>query len=268
MRDPQFSTKLDSQSSELSQLKNKVDLLEKQLESKQEIIADLEQRFKQSGADSQVLVEDLRTEVQQLRGRQEELSHNFDVTKAEVQRLRQDVQNSAVDKTTRAETDITLYDKTLKLILEEKDYTQAIAKFRAFLDKYPQSSLADNAAYWIGEAYYAQDKFKEALVEFQNLADRYPKSDKLCGALLKQGICFEKLNENDKAKLFFEETRFRCKETPEAKYAGEHLEKFKPAESKESLKDKDKDNDAAPEKSGKGAGKAPAKSSTKSDKGK
>jgi TolA-binding protein len=38
--------------------------------------------------------------------------------------------------------------------LKGNDYNSAITRFKDFLRQYPQSTLAGNAQYWLGESYY------------------------------------------------------------------------------------------------------------------
>ncbi|HED51967.1 MAG TPA: tol-pal system protein YbgF [Gammaproteobacteria bacterium] len=78
------------------------------------------------------------------------------------------------------------YDNALA-ILNELRYDEAAAAFRAFLAKYPGSSYADNAQYWLGEVYYVTRDFKAALEEFGILLKTFPDSPKVPGAMLKMG---------------------------------------------------------------------------------
>jgi tol-pal system protein YbgF len=66
-------------------------------------------------------------------------------------------------------------------------YEDAIAGFQAQLQQYPGGSLAANAQYWIGEAYYVTRQFDRALSEFQRVPAEYPQSPKAADALLKVG---------------------------------------------------------------------------------
>jgi tol-pal system protein YbgF len=72
-------------------------------------------------------------------------------------------------------------------------YEDAIAGFQAQLQAYPNGSLAPNAQYWIGEAYYVTRQFDRAVTEFQRVVSQYPRSPKSADALLKVGyIQYEK----------------------------------------------------------------------------
>lgn len=72
-------------------------------------------------------------------------------------------------------------------LLKQGRYPDAISGFNAFLGQYPQSEYADNARYWLGEAYYVSRAYPEALQSFTTLVETHPQSPKLPGALLKIG---------------------------------------------------------------------------------
>ena len=62
-----------------------------------------------------------------------------------------------------------------------------IDRFRDFLQTYPSSSYADAAAYWMADCYYKQGDYQTAILRFDDVASRYPKSDKAPEALYRQG---------------------------------------------------------------------------------
>src|SRR5262249_8546836 len=64
-------------------------------------------------------------------------------------------------------------------LLQRGDNAGAIQKLREFLRKSPKSDLADDAQYWIGEAYYANRDYNRAILEFNEVLLRYPKGDKV-----------------------------------------------------------------------------------------
>ena len=51
-------------------------------------------------------------------------------------------------------------------LLKDGQYDRAIAAFQKFLAAYPDSPLADNAQYWLGEALYVNKTYPEALAAF------------------------------------------------------------------------------------------------------
>ncbi|BDU23085.1 tol-pal system protein YbgF [Dyella sp. GSA-30] len=80
------------------------------------------------------------------------------------------------------------------------DYVKASRGFREFLQQYPDSNLAPNAYYWLGESYYATSNYPVALEAFQRLVSRYPQSDKAPDGLLKVAYTQIELKQNDAAK--------------------------------------------------------------------
>lgn len=75
------------------------------------------------------------------------------------------------------------------------NFDLAIEGFRDFLSGNATSDLADNASYWIGESLFSQKKYREAIGQFDAVVNKYPKSDKVPGALLKKGYAYINVGE-------------------------------------------------------------------------
>lgn len=75
------------------------------------------------------------------------------------------------------------------------NFELAIEGFEEFLRKNPDSDLADNASYWIGESYYSQQKYREAIAQLDQVVSRYPTSDRVPAALLKKGLAYIELGQ-------------------------------------------------------------------------
>jgi len=71
----------------------------------------------------------------------------------------------------------------------------------SFLLKYPKHELADNALYWIGESYYAEEGFSDALRYFQRILDEYPDSNKVPDAMVKAAITLQRIGEPDQGRF-------------------------------------------------------------------
>ncbi|HEX3838565.1 MAG TPA: tol-pal system protein YbgF [Steroidobacteraceae bacterium] len=85
-----------------------------------------------------------------------------------------------------ADADQSAYNQAFDLLKAGK-YADAITAFSQFLKMWPQSSLADNGQYWLGESYYVTRDFQNAAAAFQAVLDRWPDSRKAPDALLKLG---------------------------------------------------------------------------------
>jgi len=64
------------------------------------------------------------------------------------------------------------------------NYQGAITAFQAFIAKYPKSTLAPRAQYWIGDSYFNLRDFKNAITSQQKLLSAYPDSNSVPDALL------------------------------------------------------------------------------------
>jgi tol-pal system protein YbgF len=111
-------------------------------------------------------------------------------------------------------------------LLKDSQYDQAVTAFQQFLVAFPDSTLADNAQYWLGEAYYVNKNFTESLSAFQTLIDKYPQSRKLPDALLKVGYCDYELARWDQAKKVLSEVVAKFSDTAAGHLAQQRLEKL------------------------------------------
>ena len=70
-----------------------------------------------------------------------------------------------------------VYLKAGKRFFQEKNYGEAILRFRKLIIEYPDSDLADNAHYNLGVIYSKQGDYSKSFVEYKTILERYPDSD-------------------------------------------------------------------------------------------
>ena len=68
------------------------------------------------------------------------------------------------------------------------NYELAIEGFSIYKTQFADSPLADDAIYWIGECYFSQKKYDQAIEYFNELILNYPTGDKIPAGYLKKGI--------------------------------------------------------------------------------
>jgi len=103
------------------------------------------------------------------------------------------------------------------------NYALAVSGFEEYRTKFPDSSLADNAMYWIGECHFSQGSFPDSVAAFDRLLETYPRSEKAAAANLKKGLAY--LEQNDVRRAIVQ-LRFVVSEYPqtdEAKVARDKL---------------------------------------------
>jgi tol-pal system protein YbgF len=107
--------------------------------------------------------------------------------------------------------------------LRRGDNQGAIQKLREFLRKAPKSDYADDAQYWIGEAYFASKDYNRAILEFNEVLLRYPKGDKVPAALYRQALAFAELGDKVDARLVLQKLVSEHGDAPEAERGRQKL---------------------------------------------
>ncbi|MCE5251596.1 tol-pal system protein YbgF [bacterium] len=108
---------------------------------------------------------------------------------------------------------------------EARRYESAISGFNEVLTVTPNSNLADNAQYWIGECYYSIGNFEKALDAFTKVFN-YPESNKLPDAHYKVAKTYLKLGKTDAAKEEYKTVIQNYPGTNAAEYARSELTKL------------------------------------------
>jgi tol-pal system protein YbgF len=103
-----------------------------------------------------------------------------------------------VSLTPAVDTPEALYEKYYETLLR-RQFGEAEAGFRQFLEKYPDHSLAGSAQYQLGETFYAQSNFQEAARNFLNAYKTYPKSRRAPDSLVKLGLSLRKMDQREQA---------------------------------------------------------------------
>jgi len=83
------------------------------------------------------------------------------------------------------------------------NFELAIDGFKMYREQFPESPLADNSLYWIGECYFSQKKYAEAIEQFNELILNYPRGDKIPASYLKKGISLTELGKKEEALIVF-----------------------------------------------------------------
>jgi tol-pal system protein YbgF len=81
---------------------------------------------------------------------------------------------------------------------------QAIQQFREYLRSNSKTDLADNAQYWIGEAYYSKGDYNRSIIELNEVLLKYPQGDQVPGALLALATSFSQSGDKIDAKLILQ----------------------------------------------------------------
>ena len=69
---------------------------------------------------------------------------------------------------------------------------------------FPDTQLAQNAQYWIGECYYTREQYTQALGAYETLLSRYPKGRQVPAALLRIGFTHLALNDTTNGRAYLD----------------------------------------------------------------
>jgi tol-pal system protein YbgF len=131
-------------------------------------------------------------------------------------------QTSARAAAENPEAEKQMYDNAFQA-LKELRYADAAEEFQAFLQRYPQSNLADNAQYWLGESFYVTRNYEIALEAFQELTGKFPQSLKVPDSLLKIGYTHYELKQWELARAALTQVQEQYPNTTVARLAENRL---------------------------------------------
>ena len=98
----------------------------------------------------------------------------------------------------------------------KREYGQAVLDFLDVVTTHPRHELASTSQYWIGEAYYLQRDYRQALIEFERAAEWAAPHAKVPDALLKAGLCHSQLRESTQAQQAWRRVVREFPESPAA----------------------------------------------------
>ena len=240
-----LSVENSTQAREISDIKRQLDIIKQQQKTGGEN-NDLD-TLRNSQADTAGRVEQIQAELMRLNGQIEQIAQSHaeqkkafaefkDENAAEIENLRQEVRllnksakigQKAENTQRRAEKgEVDLYQQALDLFRTKK-YKEAKSILQKYIDADSGGRKVANAHFWMGECEYNMQRYEEAILEYQTVISKFPKSNKQPDALFKQGLSFEKLGDNESAKIVLSMLVKKYPSSPQAKIARKQLKHLK-----------------------------------------
>jgi tol-pal system protein YbgF len=108
-------------------------------------------------------------------------------------------------------------------LVQRGEGQKAVQTLRGLVNKNPKSDIVPYAQYWIGEAYFDQGKYNEAILAYNEVLVGWPKSDRVPAALLRQATAFAELGDKIDARLILQKLISEHPASPEAARAKRQL---------------------------------------------
>ncbi len=195
----------------------------------QDALESLNRASRKSGADLSVDLDKAKDDIAQLRGTIEVLQHRLEVAESQAGERDKKIdqlialvgsRQKTVDTAEHPTDKAAIYTLALKK-LEGGEHVRARELLTDFLARFKGDALAPNAQYWLGETWYVEKNYSDALVEFQKVIKEYKTSEKVPDALLKIGLSFQNMGDCANASMFFDTVMTDHKQAPAAKIARE-----------------------------------------------
>ncbi len=118
------------------------------------------------------------------------------------------------------------YERLLALF-RDGDLEGARQGFAGFLDEFPNSNLAPNARFWLGETYFGKKDFQKAIDAYDKVEVDYPSSEKVPSAILKKGYAYLAMKDKKRASSAFKQVVTLYPKSVEAGKASDKLVQLK-----------------------------------------
>lgn len=116
-----------------------------------------------------------------------------------------------------------LYDLALR-DFQQGSYDVAVRQFTQYIEYFSDSELADDAQFYIGECYYTQSLYTQALDAYEMLLNAYPGGNKVPATLLKIASIKVARNEPSEARSYLERVIAEFPDSEEAGFARMRLD--------------------------------------------
>ncbi|HVT05673.1 MAG TPA: tol-pal system protein YbgF [Thermoanaerobaculia bacterium] len=242
----------------VTELQDQISQLRKSASSKEDVqrvneqLGSESQRLVKSNADMSVKVSEIDDKMQNLQGTIEQTNYRIDRIVQQVTQMQRDVADlqrtprsgspagtapapggvrgeqpirneiTVEPPSTPSEDPLEVY-QTAYRDYQKGNYELARQGFQDFLKTNSNSDLSDNASYWIGETWFSQKKYREAIQQFDKVINSFPKSDKVPGSLLKKGYAYIEIGEKAQGIVQLQYVLHEHPKSPEAALAKQKL---------------------------------------------
>jgi tol-pal system protein YbgF len=200
--------------------------------------------MRRGGADLQATLDSARVDMQLLTGKVDDVRVMAEKPAQDIAMLKDDLTKrlaSVEERLTKLEKN--LADQQAKAAqlaespenmyqqgydaMQAGDAAKARESFTKFLERYPKHRLAPAVHYSLGEAYYNEKNYDQAILEYQEVIRNSTDKDKVPAAMLKQGMAFKESGDPKSASYVWKKLIEEYPKSDEAKQAKEKMPRTK-----------------------------------------
>jgi len=178
--------------------------------------------------------EDYRLQIKELEDRLNSLKDRLNTIELSLTNLQ-----SALPQQTKTPPEPKGLEKTPEELYREAfdtfrhgDISTAREMFKKFLRDYPKERYSDDAQFFLAETYFVEKDYENAILSYEDLIKKFPKSDKIPKAMLKQGYSFYELGDKSSGRLLMERVIEKFPKSEEASLAKKRLKEEAPKSSR------------------------------------
>jgi len=108
-----------------------------------------------------------------------------------------------------------------------KKYDDAREYYSEFATTFKKHPKTPEAVYWVGECAYNQQDYGKAVLAYQEVIEKYPRSGKYKTSVLKQGMAFYKIGKDKAGRAVLQDLIDRFPNAPESTRAKQFLKEHK-----------------------------------------
>ena len=238
---------LDYLRSDMDELKTRLFKTEKDMGTLQSETREVVQNdlgtVRKGAADLQATIEGIKVDMQVVSGKlddvalsakkpaddlallKEDTNRRFTALEGRLEKLEKNLEEQKKVAETKPENPDALYQKGVDTA-KSGDAQKARELLTRFVELYPSHNMVANARYWLGETYYSEKKYDQAILEFQEVIKNFPGKEKVPAAMLKQGMAFKELGDVKSARYLYKKLVADFPSSEEARVAKEKLKAF------------------------------------------
>ncbi|HEX2956897.1 MAG TPA: tetratricopeptide repeat protein [Chitinispirillaceae bacterium] len=198
-------------------LNNELSVMQKKILEEQKSQAELLRLMR---ADQQVRFNEIDRKVSSIEGNLSENQYRLSKIDEKTAEFQKKFDAKLISDSLAGNVKIAEIEKLFQISMNDFNagrYDIALSGFQDITAKYPDAVIAQDAEYWVAECNYAKKAYSDAEVTYMSYIKKYPQGSKMCVALYKLGLVYDKQNKAKAQGMVWKKLLEQCPDSDEAK---------------------------------------------------